>query len=80
MFLIDRLLVGAPIAGFKFVLRQLVNVADQELRDDEEKLMLEIRTLHERLETGAITERQFRRLERPLMERWRNLKAQRMGL
>ena len=80
MFLLDRLLLGPPIAGLKFVLRTIANVADQELQDDEEKILVDIRSLHSRLEAGEVGEREFRRLERPLMERWRALKRQRLGL
>lgn len=80
MFLLDRLLLGAPIAGFRFVLKQLANIADRELIDDEEKIMLDIRALHERRETGEITERTFRSRERVLMERWRTVKRARLGL
>lgn len=80
MFLLDRLILGAPIAAFRFVLQQIANVADRELVDDEEKIMLEIRALHERLEAGQIGERAFRKRERALMERWRALKHARLGL
>lgn len=80
MFLLDRLILGAPIAGFRFVLRQIANIADGELVDDEEKLMLEIRALHERLEAGEIGQRAFRTRERALLERWRALKRARLGL
>lgn len=80
MFLLDDLLVGAPLAGFRFVLRQLANVADRELRDDEEKVIGELRSLHARFEAGDIDQRAFRKAERPLMERWRALKRRQMGL
>jgi hypothetical protein len=80
MFLLDDLLIGAPLAGFRFVLRQLANIADRELRDDEEKVIGELRALHARLEAGEIDRRAFRKAERPLMERWRALKRLQMDL
>jgi hypothetical protein len=80
MFLLDDLLVGAPLAAFRFVLRQLANVADRELHDDEDKVIGELRSLHARFEAGEIGQRAFRRAERLLLERWRVLKRRRMGL
>ena len=80
MFLIDRLLLGVPIAGFKFVLRTIADVAEQELADDEEKVMRDIRSLHARFEAGELDEADFRRQEQPLMERWRALRRRALGL
>ena len=80
MFLLDRLLLGAPIAGFKFVLRTIANVADAELVDDEQKVIAEVRALHERLDSGEVDEAEFRRLEEPLLERWRALRRRALGL
>ena len=80
MFLLDRLLIGAPLAGFKFVLRTIANVADAELADDEEKVMADIRALHARFEAGEVDEAAFRAEEAPLMERWRALRRHALGL
>ena len=80
MFLLDRLLLAAPIAGFKFVLRTIANVADQELADDETKVMTDVRALHVRFVAGELTETEFRELEAPLMERWRALRRRALGL
>jgi hypothetical protein len=80
MFLLDRLLLGAPMAGFKFILRTIGNVADAEIADDEEKVVTEVRALHQRLESGELDEREFRELEAPLMERWRALRRRALGL
>jgi hypothetical protein len=80
MFLLDRLLIGVPVAGFKFVLRTIANVADAELTDDEEKVMADIRALHAQYESGGLTETQFRKREAPLMERWRGLRRRALGL
>ncbi|HYY55177.1 MAG TPA: gas vesicle protein GvpG [Candidatus Dormibacteraeota bacterium] len=80
MFLLDRLLIGAPIAGFKFVLRTIATVADAELADDEEKVMADIRSLHQRFEAGELSDTEFREQETPLMERWRALRRRALGL
>jgi len=80
MFLLDRLLLGAPIAGLKFVLRTIGNVADAELADDEQKVIAEVRVLHERFESGEVDEAEFRRQEAPLLERWRVLRRHALGL
>jgi hypothetical protein len=80
MFLLDRLLLGAPIAGFKFVLRTIADVAENELADDEQKVMADIRALHARYEAGELSEGAFRAEEAPLMERWRVLRRRALGL
>ena len=80
MFLLDRLLLGAPIAGFKFVLRTIADVAENELADDEQKVMADIRALHARYEAGELSESAFRAEEAPLMERWRALRRRALGL
>ncbi|OLC54140.1 MAG: hypothetical protein AUH85_12455 [Chloroflexi bacterium 13_1_40CM_4_68_4] len=80
MFLLDRLLLAAPMAGFKFVLRTIANVAEQEVADDEEKVMGDIRSLHARMEAGELSEPEFGELEAPLMERWRALRRRALGL
>jgi len=80
MFLLDRLLIGVPMAGFKFVLQTIANVAEQETEDDEEKVMSDIRALHARFESGELSESEFRAEESPLMERWRALRRRALGL
>ena len=62
------------------MLRTIANVADQELADDETKVMTDVRALHVRFEAGELTETEFRELEAPLMERWRALRRRALGL
>lgn len=70
MLLIDRILVGLPVAGFKFVLRQIANVAEQEM-DDAQAVRDELLELHRAYEEGAVDDATYAARERALMERWR---------
>ncbi len=73
-FLLDDLLIGLPIAGFKFVFRQLEKVAAQEVEADRDLLRQEILDLNRSLDAGDIDERTFKSRERELMIRWRALR------
>lgn len=71
MFLVDDLLVRLPLAGFRFVLRQIANVADQELVDDPARIREELLALNQAYDSGAIDEATFKARERELLARWR---------
>jgi hypothetical protein len=77
MFLIDRLLIGAPIAGLKFVFRQIANMAEQELADTE-AIREDLFALHRAYEQGALDEETYASEEKALMARWRAAQARRL--
>ena len=66
--------LGLPLAGVKFVFRQLADLADQELNDDsvvrEQLLLLQVQ-----LEEGEIDEDEYSEREAELMARLREIKA-----
>jgi hypothetical protein len=68
-----------PAAGIRYCLRQVIDMAEQEMTDDtavREDLML----LNLRLEEGEIDEAEFRRQEAPLLARYSEIKAYRRQL
>ncbi len=79
MFGLGKLLTlpySLPAAGIKYCLRQVIDMAEQEMMDDtavKEDLML----LNLRLEEGEIDEAEFRRLEAPLLARYSEIRAYR---
>ncbi len=78
MFFIDDLLL-APVNGFKFILRQIQQIADRELNDDtviKEQLL----ELQMRLELEEISEEEYREREAELFARLRVIKARQMEL
>lgn len=79
MLIIDRLLllpITGPIAGVRWCLKQVANVAEQELMDDSavKDELLELQML---LETGDITEEDYTAREAVLMRRLREIRAYR---
>ena len=79
MFGLGKLLTlpyALPAAGIKYVLRQVIDMADQEMMDDtavKEELML----LNQRFEDGEIDDAEFRRQEAPLLARYSEIRAYR---
>ena len=79
MFGLGKLLTlpySLPAAGIKYVLRQVIDMADQEMTDDtavKEELML----LNQRYEDGEIDDAEFRRQEAPLLARYSEIRAYR---
>ena len=79
MFGLGKLLMlpySLPAAGIKYCLRQVIDMAEQELMDDtavKEELML----LNLRFEEGEIDDVEFRREEAPLLARYSEIKAYR---
>jgi hypothetical protein len=66
--------LGLPLAGVKFVFRQLADLADQELNDEgvvrEQYLLLQVQ-----LEEGDIDEDEYSERESELLTRLRDIKA-----
>ena len=79
MFGLGKLLLlpySLPAAGIKYVMRQVVDMAEQEMTDDtavKEELML----LNQRYEDGEIDDAEFRRQEAPLLARYSEIRAYR---
>lgn len=78
MFLLDRILVGLPVAGLRFVLRQVANLAEREM-DDAEAVRDEILDLHRAYEAGTVDDETYAETERALMARWRAARQRRGG-
>ena len=82
MFGIGKLLLlpySLPAAGIRFCIRQVSDMAENEMQDDgavKEQLML----LNLRLEEGEIDEGEYRRQEAPLLVRLSEIKAYRRQL
>ena len=79
MFGIGKLLMlpySLPAAGIRYCIRQVIDMAENEMLDDgavKEELML----LNLRLEEGEIDEAEYRRQEAPLLVRFSEIKAYR---
>jgi hypothetical protein len=74
LFLDDLLLF--PISGFKFILRTLQRAAEEEYTDDAplKEALLELQV---RLENDEITEAEYVKLEREILDRLRKVQARR---
>src|SRR5690242_16908672 len=74
LFLDDLLLF--PISGFKFILRTLQRAAEEEYTDDAplKEALLELQV---RLENDEITEAEYVKLEREILDRLREVQARR---
>lgn len=78
MLLLDDILLS-PISGFKFVLRTLARVAEEEYTDDtpiKERLL----HLQNQLEEGAITEDEYLVQERQIMADLREVRNRKLEL
>ena len=76
MFLIDDILL-APVNGFKFILRQVSEIANRELNDDtviKEQLL----ELQMRYELEEISEEEYAEREAELFARLRAIKARQL--
>ena len=68
----------APLAGFKFVLNQVGEMADRELYD-EDRLREELLELQLRLDEGELSEEEYAELEADVMARLRVAREHRRG-
>ena len=62
--------VTAPVSGFNFILKQLIEMAEKELYDPE-RIRERILLLQMQLEQGEITEEEYNAQEGELMAQWR---------
>jgi uncharacterized protein YaaW (UPF0174 family) len=76
MFLIDDLLL-APVNGFKFIMRQIQQLADKEL-NDESVIKEQLLELQVRLELEEISEEEYAEAERELFARLRAVKERQL--
>jgi hypothetical protein len=77
MLLIDDLLL-APVNGFKFILRQIQQLADKEL-NDESVIKEQLLELQVRLELEEISEDDYAAAERELFARLRAVKERQLA-
>lgn len=66
--------ITVPIAGFNFILEQLLTMAEQELYD-EDRIKEELLLLQVRLEEGEIDEDEYVAAEKETLERLRAARA-----
>lgn len=76
MFFIDDLLL-APVNGFKFIMRQIQELADRELTDDT-SIKEQLLELQMRLELGDISDEDYAAAEAELFARLRVIKARQL--
>ena len=76
MFILDDLLL-APVNGFKFILRQIQQLADKEL-NDESLIKEQLLELQMRLELEEISEEDYAEAERELFARLRSIKQRQL--
>ena len=76
MFFIDDILL-APVNGFKFIMRQIQQIADREL-NDESVLKEQLLELQMRLELEEISEEDYAEAERELFARLRAIKTRQL--
>jgi len=67
MFIIDKILLS-PIYGTIWVAKQVDNAIKQEVNDAPERITTELRELYMELETGHITEEEFDKQEKVLLD------------
>jgi hypothetical protein len=78
MLLVDDLLL-LPVDGFKFILRQIQQVADREL-NDEGVIKSQLLELQMRLELEEISEDEYKESEASLFARLRVIKQQQLDM
>src|SRR5437764_15157335 len=76
MFLIDDILL-AHVNGFKFIMKQIQQLADKEL-NDESVIKEQLLELQMRLELEEISEDDYAEAERELFARLRTIKARQL--
>src|SRR5207237_2325145 len=76
MFLIDDILL-APVNGFKFIMRQIQQLADKEL-NDESVIKEQLLELQMRYELEEISDEDYAEAERELFARLRTIKARQL--
>jgi hypothetical protein len=70
--------LAAPMAGFRFILNQIGEMAENELYD-EDRLREELLELQLRLDEGELSEEEYGELEADVMARLRVAREHRQG-
>ncbi len=78
MLIVDDLL-AAPFRGLLWVMREIVEAAEQELEAEADEIRDRLRELYMLLETGRITEAEFDAEEGPLLDRLDELENEEQG-
>ena len=73
MFLIDDILL-APVKGVVYIAKKIHELAKEELMDTEEKLKRELLDLQMLFETDQISEEEYQKNEKNILERLEALK------
>ena len=68
MFIIDDILLS-PAKGFMWIVRELHNAAQQEIKGEAERLTHKLSTLYMLLETGGISAEEFDQQEQQILAR-----------
>jgi uncharacterized protein YaaW (UPF0174 family) len=76
MFILDDILL-APVNGFKFIMRQIQQLADKEL-NDESVIKEQLLELQMRLELEEISDEDYAEAERDLFARLRAIKERQL--
>ncbi|MBI2911604.1 MAG: gas vesicle protein GvpG [Chloroflexi bacterium] len=71
--------ITAPVAGFRFILQQIADMAERELYD-EERIREELLLLQQRLEDGETTEEEYTAQEADIIARLRAARERREAL
>ncbi|HVX61371.1 MAG TPA: gas vesicle protein GvpG [Pirellulales bacterium] len=74
MFLLDDILFS-PVRGLMSVFRSLHDAAQEELAHEAESIRNQLSEMYVQLETGQVSEEEFDRCERELLERLEKLDA-----
>ncbi|QXP83338.1 gas vesicle protein GvpG [Methylococcus sp. Mc7] len=78
MLVVDNL-AFAPVRGLMWVFREVQKAAEQALRDEYETITSELGRLHLMLERQEISEQEFDRREKQLLDRMDELEEQGYG-
>jgi len=66
----------SPLSGVAFVCREIANAVEKSLESEKAKLMDDLRTLHQRIESKTIEEDEFAEKETALLDRLDDINAQ----
>lgn len=75
MFLIDDVLLF-PLKGSLWLFNEIYNAAQEELRGQSDRIMVQLRELYTALERGQIGEAEFEAMETALLDRLEELEDQ----
>ena len=74
MFIVDNILLS-PMKGFMWIVRELHNAAQQEIKDEGDQLTHRLSTLYMMLETSQLTQDEFDQQEQEILTRLDEIEA-----